>query len=147
MLRGTGIVALIVLAAGGCVERKLLIRTDPPGAVVTLNREEPLPGTTPLQVEFDHYGHFHVLVTKDEHVPLETVTPVSAPWWAWPPFDIVTELLLPFTIEDHRELDFTLRPVPPPISYEEAVKRHPGVIERAEDLRKQVNEGDPAEAR
>jgi len=146
MLRGTGILALVLLVAPGCVERKLFIRTDPPGAQVALNREDPVTAATPLEVEFDHYGDFHVRVTKDGHLPLEVVEPVTAPWWAWPPFDLVTDLLLPFTIRDHRELDYTLRPEPPPLTYEEAVKRHPGMIERAEELRRKVNEGDPAEA-
>lgn len=140
------LVALLPLLLLGCVERKLLIRSDPPGAAVSLNHEEPLAGTTPLEVEFTDYGVYHVRLTREKHVPLEVKADVSAPWWAWPPFDLITELLLPFTIEDRRDFDFELAPVPPPISYEEAKARHPKVIERAEDLRRQVNEGDPSEA-
>lgn len=141
------LLALVLLVSTGCVERKLLLRSEPPGALVSLNGEPWLPGTTPLEVPFTHYGTYAVLMTLEDHRPLEAEADVSAPWWAWPPFDLVTELLLPTTIRDHREFDFTLEPLPPRRPLEESRVRYGEMLERAESLRRRVNEGDPAEVR
>ena len=52
----------------GCLERLLQIRSEPAGAEVYINGElvqlendgEPIPATTPVDVEFDSYGTFEV---------------------------------------------------------------------------------------
>ena len=138
--------ALLVLSTG-CVERKLFIRSDPPGAEVALNRADALPGTTPLEVEFDDYGTYHVRAELEDYQELTTSVDVPTPWWGWFPLDFVTDVLLPFSIEDHHYVDLTLEPLPPLRTIEELRARHAEVIERGEALREQVNEGDPAEAR
>jgi len=48
----------------GCVERKLLIRSDPPGAVVLVNGAHA--GTTPTEIVFQNYG-----VVRLEVLPLD----------------------------------------------------------------------------
>jgi hypothetical protein len=146
MIRTLTLCALI-LASAGCVERKMFVRSDPPGATVALNRAEPLPGTTPVEVPFEHYGTYHLRLTREGCRDFEGAAEVPAPWWGYPPFDLFTELLWPFTIHDWREAVVTMEPLPEPRPLEEVRDRHAGVIERGEAMRKQVTESAPAEAK
>lgn len=149
-------VALIASVACGCVERKLFIRTDPEGAVVTLNRE-PIEYLSPAEVEFDHYGTFDVRAEKEGYLPLRENVPVATPWYAYPVIDFLSEILWPFTIEDHRYIDLELTALPAEPDYdkpgdferarEEARQKYEELRRRAEEMRKAVNEGDPAEVR
>ena len=136
-----------LLAASGCVERKLLIRTEPPGAVVALNREEPLEAATPLEIPFSFYGTYAVRLSKEGFLDLETTAPMDPPWWSWPPFDFFTEILWPFTIEDRREFTFALEPLPAPRDLEEAREWNRKVVERGEELRREVSEEETGETR
>lgn len=138
---------LSILALAGCVERRFLIRSEPPGAVVSLNRGEPLSAAAPTEVEFHHYGTWAVRAELPGYRDLVADVPVPAPWWSWPPFDFFTDLLWPFTIRDHREIRLVLTPLPPERPLPEARERHAGVIERGEALREAVNGGDPAGVR
>ena len=142
MARFGAILGLLFLPAAlaGCVERKIYIRTDPEGAEVSLNKGAPIPGTTPLEKTFDDYGVYTVRITKEGYETLETTAPVGTPWWAYPPFDLVTDVLLPFTIEDHHEFSYTLEKSPPPRGIEEVRARHGEMLERAEAMRREVNE-------
>ena len=73
------------------------------------------------------------LNAADEHLTIQVVIePINAPWWQWFPFDFITEVLLPFPIEDRRLLKYTLRPFPKDDF--EAVKR------RAEEAKKKAHE-------
>jgi hypothetical protein len=133
---------LLILAASaaGCVERKLYIRSDPEGAVVSLNREAPLEGVTPLEVPYSFYGSYSVRLVREGYRDLEARAEVEPPWWSWPPFDLFTELLLPFTIEDHREFHYILEPLPPARSTEESREHNRRLVERGEEFRRQVKE-------
>ncbi len=139
--------ALAALLAAGCVERKMMVRSDPPGATVTLNRLQTPGGVTPLEVPFDHYGTWHLALRREGCRDYEGAADLSAPWWGYPPFDLFTDVLWPFTIEDHREVAVTLAPLPDPLPLEEIRERHAGVISRGEAMRKEVTEGDPSEVR
>jgi hypothetical protein len=138
---------LPALLLPGCVERKFLIRSDPPGATVTLNHGEPLPEVTPTEVEFHHYGVWAVRAEREGCRDLDTNVSVPTPWWSYPVLDFVTDVLWPFTIRDHREIALVLEPLPEPRTVEEVRERHAEVIGRGEDLREKVNEGDPSEVR
>jgi hypothetical protein len=139
--------ALAALLAAGCVERKMLVRSDPPGAAVTLNRVQTPEGVTPLEVPFDHYGTWHLALRREGYRDYEGAADLSAPWWGYTPFDLFTDLLWPFTIEDHREVAVTLTPLPEPRPLEEIRARHAEVISRGEQMRKEVTEGEPSEVR
>jgi hypothetical protein len=138
---------VLVPLLGGCVERKFFIRTDPPGAEVALNRGEPLEGRTPLETPFEHYGTYHLRITHPDCPEFEGAAPVEAPWWAYPPFDLFTDLLWPFTIHDHREIHVALPPRPEPRELEEVRERHAAVIERGEAMRSYVGGEAPPESR
>lgn len=123
------------------------IRSDPPGAVVSLNSEAPLEEATPVELPFDFYGDYAVRLTMPGHKDLEVVAPVDPPWWSWPPFDFITEVLWPFTIKDHREFAYTLDRLPPERSFEESEAHNRELVERAEEFRRRERERSGGEER
>lgn len=130
-LHFTGLAALAVAAsaAGGCVERTMKIQTDPPGALVTINDEEV--GVSPVKVSFTWYGDYEIILRKTGHQTVKTHYQVNAPWWQFPPFDLITETLIATTIRDERELPvFSLPPAAPPTQSE--------LVERAVEMRGQA---------
>ena len=128
-------ILLFSLAFTACVERKLIIRSDPPGATVFLNYDAALVDPTPAEFEFTDYGTYAVRLTKEEHESVEAMAEVTAPWWAYPPFDIITELLLPVTIKDHHEFEYSLLPMSEALSTEVLRQRHEELLLRAEEFR------------
>ena len=109
----------------GCVERWLLIRSDPPGARVFLDGQAL--GVTPARVSFDHYGTREVYLRHEGYGSLAEDVHVHAPWYQWFPMDLLAEYLWPGTIVDERELDFALPPLDTEQierNLEEVVARH-----------------------
>jgi hypothetical protein len=111
------LLALLLVLLPGCVERALVVRSEPPGAKVFVDGKEV--GTTPVRVPFDYYGTREVMVRMEETADLrgeralapETrLVKISAPWYQWFPVDLVTEYFWPGTIHDDHELDFALIP-------------------------------------
>lgn len=102
MLRPLILVSIAVLGLG-CVQRTLEITSDPPGALVYLNGQET--GRTPLQTELKWYGWYDVQIRKEGYATLSKRQAVIAPWWQWPPFDLVAEL---FPVTDRQKLNYTL---------------------------------------
>ena len=124
-------VVLPVLLASvvGCVERIVKIETDPPGALVTVNDEEV--GVSPVRFSFLWYGDYELILRKQGYQTLKTHYRVDAPWYQWPPFDFVSEVLVPGTIRDEHVLPtFELTSAEPPTVRE--------VVDRAIELRDQA---------
>lgn len=94
--------ALSVAALSGCVERKITIISDPPGALVHLNDQEV--GRTPVTVPFTWYGDYDVRLRLERPEPtaekpnnvayyyLHTHKVASAPPYQWLGVDLVAEL-------------------------------------------------------
>jgi len=100
-------IALLAITAGGCVQRKLTVTSDPAGAVVTMNDHEI--GRTPFTTDFTWYGDYDVQVRKEGYQPLNIAQPLPAPWWQWPPIDLLAELA-PWHPTDRRAVHYTLKP-------------------------------------
>src|SRR4051812_31608375 len=83
-----------VSLVGGCVERRYTIITDPPMAVV-LENGKPI-GPAPVNKPFEYYGTYRFTLVRDGNQTLVVDQPIPAPWWEYPPFDFITENLLPF---------------------------------------------------
>lgn len=96
------LLALASLLSGltGCVERRLIVRTDPPEAEIWVDGRPR--GLSPVEVPFSSYGTREVVARKPGYVPARALVPIDPPWWQYPPFDLVTDLLWPGTIEDVR---------------------------------------------
>lgn len=101
--------ALCLVCSTGCVERRFVITTDPPGAVVFDERDLPLTAT-PADKQFTYYGKYQFTLVKDGYKTAIVEERVKAPWYEWPLLDFASENLLPFTIRDIRRLHYTLEP-------------------------------------
>lgn len=110
--------AILLLAASvglltGCVERRMVINSDPPGAVV-LRNGQPL-GATPVDDHFIYYGTYNFTLIKEGYETLNVQEKVKAPWYEWFPLDFISENLVPYPIVDVRRFNYKLQPrtVPP----------------------------------
>ena len=116
---------ITVTSLAGCVQRTLRVESDPPGALVYMNFQEV--GRTPLERDFTWYGTYDVQVRAEGYEPLKARTPVIAPWWQWPPFDLFAEFIP--GLKDERTIHYTLKPASTqPVEPE-------GILARAEQLR------------
>jgi hypothetical protein len=132
----TWLLALLVCASQvGCVQRRLTIRTNPPGAMVYIDNY-PI-GTTPVSTDFVYYGTRKVRIVKSGFETLTVMQPIPAPWYQYPVLDFVTENLVPGEIRDERVVEYQLQP--------QQIVPNPQLLERGENLR-QVSAGPSAAA-
>jgi hypothetical protein len=107
-------VLILVATSAGCVERRYLVTSDPPGALVFRNGM-PL-GPTPVDDTFIYYGNYELTLVKDGYETLRARVKIDAPWYQYPGIDFISENLFPYTIRDIREGDqfhFVLQPLQP----------------------------------
>jgi hypothetical protein len=90
----------------GCVQRKLTVKSNPPGADVYFNEEHR--GKTPVDFDFKWYWTHKVELRKEGYQPVVNYETIKAPVYMWMPFDLAMELL-PFTIRDSHELAYDLK--------------------------------------
>jgi hypothetical protein len=135
MAKGLRIIGACLAASlvGGCVERKLTLLSDPPGALAYLNDQEV--GRTPVTRSFNWYGNYEVILRKDGYQTLKTHSMVSAPIYEIPPLDFFSEVS-PFNLTDQHTLQYKLTPAPPSGQDTE------GLLKRAEQM-KQDNAAGP----
>jgi hypothetical protein len=115
----------IFICSGGCVRRRMTVRSNPPGATVYLDGKEI--GRTPFSTNFDFYGKREFRLVKDGYATKTVIKPVSAPWYELPGIDFVSEVLLPGKLTDHKFYEFDLEP-------DRLVPNHE-LLSRAEELR------------
>jgi hypothetical protein len=108
----------------GCVERRFIITTDPPGAIVYDWKSQPL-SASPADTQFTYYGKYKFTLVKDGYETLIAEEQVRAPWYQWFLLDFVSENLVPWTIRDVRTFHYQLRPmqlVPPDVLLQSATE-------------------------
>lgn len=121
--------SLLALASGllcGCVERELVIESEP-AAEIYLDGEaqgQAEPGK-PLRIPFDDYGTREVVARAPGHLPRREAVELSVPWYQIFPIGFVADVLWPGTIHDEHPFSLRLdvRPTPTDAA---------GVAERAE---------------
>ncbi|HBO43127.1 MAG TPA: hypothetical protein DD670_04170 [Planctomycetaceae bacterium] len=86
----------------------MTIRTNPPGALVYVDDYEI--GTTPVSTNFTYYGTRKIRLVKEGYETLTVMQPIPTPWYQFPPFDFVSENLVPGEIRDRRDFTYQLRP-------------------------------------
>lgn len=118
------------ICLAGCTSRTIVVTSEPPGALVTLNGVEV--GATPLEVGFRYYGQYDLRLRKDGYQPLAAAPWANAPWYEYPPIDFV---LLPFPIETRVQWHYDLEPV----SVEQDAAQ--ALIDRGEEMRQAVEPG------
>jgi hypothetical protein len=122
-------IMLLLNGSVGCVDRRLSITSDPPGALVYMNEKEI--GRTPIDTDFLWYGTYDVQVRRDGYQTINQPQQLKAPWWQWPPFDLIAELM-PWRPKDQQQLHFTLSP------RVEADTDPQALIQRGQTLRDQL---------
>ena len=132
-LRSACIAILLALTLGacqsGCVRRRMMIRTNPPGALVYVDDYEI--GTTPIAKDFTYYGKRKIRLVKDGYETLTVMQSVPTPWYQIPPLDFVAENLVPGTIRDQRTFNYVLNP--------QTVVPSDQLLSRAENLRRGIS--------
>ncbi|MFM8633844.1 MAG: PEGA domain-containing protein, partial [Planctomycetia bacterium] len=114
------VVACMLAGCFGCVQRRMTIRSNPPGALVYVDDYQV--GTTPVSTDFIYYGTRKIRLVKDGFETLTVRQPFPLPWYQVFPLDFVTENLVPWEVRDERVVDLAMMPaaVTPP---EEVVGR------------------------
>ena len=126
-------VRCIVIVAGllltGCVERLIIVRSEPPATVIL---DEKKVGITPVEIPYTWYGKRELTLELKGFKRIREIIVLNAPWWQFFPLDFVTDVLLPFKLTDHVTFDYMLEPLPPPEDERE------GVLRRAAEMREKA---------
>lgn len=124
-------VGLGLLLTTGCVQRRLIVKTQPEGAFVSID-DTPV-GYSPVAVPFTYYGTRNVKIEKDGFKPVNVQERIRAPWYGKFPISFFTENFWPREIRDQRILDFQLQP--------KTMTNESDLINRANELRTNVQRG------
>ena len=124
--RGRWLAILMFVLATGCVERRFVIESEPPGALVLMNGQ-PI-GATPVDGHFVYYGRYQFTLIKDGYETLQVEENFRPPWYEYFPLDFASENLYPGKVEDiRRPRAFTMTP--------KAQPRADALLGQAEQLR------------
>lgn len=123
------LVALFI--STGCVRRRLVVRTNPPGASVYADKQ--LLGTSPAGTAFTYYGTREFEVVADGYRTEKVLHTISPPWYQIPPLDFISESLWPWELRDERVIDITMVPAEPLASEE--------LQSKADNMRIQASQG------
>lgn len=110
-MKASGAVGALALAAAlltGCVDRRFVVTTDPPGAIVY--RDGVYLGATPVDDHFIYYGKYHFMIVKEGYETLQVDQEITTPWYEFPGIDFLSETLLPYSVVDRREFHYKLEP-------------------------------------
>jgi len=136
-VRGWSVTTMCVLATlfatafTGCVQRRLIVKTQPEGAVVSVDRK-PV-GYSPVSVPFTYYGTRDIQIEKDGYRPINVQQRLDPNWYNRFPISFFTENFSPREIRDQRIVDFQLQP--------KTMTGENELLDRANDLRTNVERG------
>jgi hypothetical protein len=114
----------------GCLRRRMLVRSNPPGAMVYVDNQQI--GMTPCSTDFIYYGTREIRLVKPGYETLTVDQPIPAPWYEIPPLDFVSENMVPREIQDYRTLAYNLTP--------QAIVPTNQLLGRAQQLRQATNQ-------
>ena len=115
----------------GCVRRRLLVRSNPPGAMVYVDNQ-PV-GTTPWCNEFHLLRDAGARPRKPGYENADGQATIPAPWFEIPPVDFVSENVAPTEIQDYRTVSYDLVPG--------AIVPSDQLLDRAQQLRVSTQRG------
>ncbi len=96
---------LLALACPGCLQRRIVVTSEPEGAVVWINDQEV--GRTPVETGFTFYGVYDVRLRKEGYEPVSEPRKAASPWWEYPGPDLIASAL-PITIRKTVRWHFAL---------------------------------------
>lgn len=125
------LIVMVLVTCGGCVRRRMTVRTNPPGATVSVDNQ--VIGTSPAAASFTYYGTREFRIEKDGFRTETIRRRLNPPWYEFPGIDFISETLWPGELRDERIIDVELVPkeLQPPEQ----------VLERADSLRQQSRAG------
>ncbi len=130
-LRASVLAACTAVGLVGCVERRVWIETDPPGALVWVNEVQA--GRSPVGVEIVHDGVYDLRLEKEGYEPLTTPATVDGPLWDTVPLDFFAEVL-PVDARRETRWRFTLTP---------REDSEDALVDRAQSLRDRLDDETP----
>jgi hypothetical protein len=107
--RGWMLALALLAGTTGCVERRMVIVTEPYGAIVYDEKNQPI-GAAPVDHPFTYYGKYSFRLAKDGYETVRVEQPIRAPWYEWPGLDFISENLIPWTIRDVHRFHYVLPP-------------------------------------
>jgi len=122
---------VVCLLASGCVRRRLMVRSNPPGAMVYVDNQ-PI-GTTPCATNFVYYGTREIRLVKPGYETLTVNQPIPRPWYEIPPLDFVSENVATSKIQDSRTVSYNLVP--------QVIVPTDQLLSRGEQLRRSTLQG------
>ncbi|MFP6693890.1 MAG: PEGA domain-containing protein [Pirellulales bacterium] len=128
-----GLMLLLAACAlsSGCVQRRLTINSNPPGALVRVDDEDI--GVTPVSTNFVYYGTRKIQLIKPGFETLTVLQRIKAPWYELPGIDFFSEHFSPTEIRDERNLYYELKPA--------AIVPNDQLLQRADNLRRSARAG------
>ena len=125
------ILCLFWVSLSGCVQRRLIVRSQPEGAFVTIDRQQI--GRTPLSVPYTYSGTREVQLEKDGFKTIKVQQRIDPTWYEKFPVSFITENFWPRELRDERLLEFQMEP--------KTQVQENLLLERANDLRFNVQRG------
>ena len=106
-VRSVGAITVILMLSG-CVSRRMMVYSDPPGALVLLEGKEI--GTTPVSVDFTYYGTRELTLVKDGYETLTVQQKVQAPWYQMPVIEFFADNFTPGHVTDRHQFRYAMQP-------------------------------------
>lgn len=120
-----------ILLQTGCMQRRFLIRSNPEGALVTIDHQ-PV-GHTPIATPFTYYGTREIELEKDGYETVKVKQTFNPKWYQIPPLDFISDNFWPRELRDDRVVDFQMQP--------KASVNESHLIDRANELRANSQRG------
>jgi hypothetical protein len=99
---------LSTAATTGCMQRRMTIVSNPPGATAYVDGVEI--GKTPVSHDFLYYGTREIRLVNEGYKTLTVLQPMSTPWYQVPPLDFLSDNLAFGEIRDERVYRYDLEP-------------------------------------
>lgn len=120
-----------LLLVSGCVQRRMIIRSQPEGAFVTIDNQQM--GLTPISIPYTYFGTREVKLEKDGFKTIKVQQRLDPEWYERFPVSLVSENFAGREIRDERVMDFQLEP--------KTQVQENQLLQRANDLRFNINRG------
>ena len=102
------VILMLLATSSGCVQRRFLVRSQPEGALVTIDHQSI--GLTPVSIPFTYYGTREVQLEKDGYKTVKVKQRFRPPWYGTFPVSLISENFWPRELRDQRDLEFQLQP-------------------------------------
>ena len=122
---------VLLMASTGCVQRRMIIRSQPEGAFVTVDNQQI--GLTPVSVPYTYFGTRDIKLEKDGYKTVKVQQRLEPNWYERFPLSLISENFAGREIRDERVLDFQLEP--------KVQVQENQLLERANDLRLNIHRG------